>query len=218
MRCRIAGLIGLALIAASGFAWAQLAGNTTDALDATKARQAECGLGNLVADAARSVMKAELALVPASEFRSVILPAGDLTRDALTKALLFPDGKIALVELTGQQIKLALERSLCMLPNPNTGFLQVSGMTVTFRSDAAVDNRVLGVQADGSPLVVERKYRVAMPASLAKGALGYFRIFGELQPQQTGPAIGEAVVDYVAGARTVGAQLGRLRDLSRPTV
>ncbi len=68
----------------------------------------------------------------------------------------------------------------------------------------------------GMPIFADRYLIWAMPAALAKGALGYFRIFNGLQPKKTGPAIGEAVVEYVLAARTVAPQGGRIRDLSRP--
>lgn len=195
---------------------AEVVGKATGPLDASKARKAESSLGNLVADAARASLKAEIALLPASQLRDVTLPPGDLTREALSNALLYPDEKIVLVEVTGAQIRAALERGLSMLPNPNVAFLQVSGLTVTFRSDAPEGQRVIGVQVGGSALVPERNYKAAMPSSLAKGALGYFRVFNGLKPTETGPVIADAVADYVLSVRTVSPQSGRLRDLAPP--
>jgi hypothetical protein len=89
-------------------------------------------------------------------------------------------------------------------------------MSVTFRSEAPANQRVLGVEVGGSPLGPDRKYKAAMPYSLAKGALGYFRVFDGLEPKQTGPAIASAVADYVLSIGTVSPQAGRLRDLSPP--
>jgi 2',3'-cyclic-nucleotide 2'-phosphodiesterase (5'-nucleotidase family) len=206
----------LAFALSACLADAEVVGKTTGPLDATKAREAESSLGNLVADAARASLKAEIALVPASQLRDVTLPAGDLTREALSNALLYPDEKTVLVEVTGAQVRAALERGLSMLPGkPNAAFLQVSGLAVTFRSDAPEGQRVLGVQVGGSALVAERNYKAAMPSSLAKGALGYFRVFDGLKPTQTGAAISDAVVDLVRG-KTISPQSGRLRDLAPP--
>jgi 5'-nucleotidase len=206
----------LAFALSACLADAEVVGKTTGPLDATKAREAESSLGNLVADAARASLKAEIALVPASQLRDVTLPAGDLTREALSNALLYPDEKTVLVEVTGAQVRAALERGLSMLPGkPNAAFLQVSGLTVTFRSDEPEGQRVVGVQVGGSALVAERNYKAAMPSSLAKGALGYFRVFDGLKPTQTGAAISDAVVDLVRG-KTISPQSGRLRDLAPP--
>ena len=208
-------LSALALALMGAVARAEVVGKTAVALDGAKARQAECSLGDLVADAAREEMKADIALVPASQFRKVTLPVGELTREALTDALLYPDERIVLAEVTGAQLLAALERGLSMLPDkPNTAFLQVAGMSVSFRSDASEGQRVLGVHIGSSALLTEQKYKAAMPLSLAKGALGYFRVFDGLAPKETGPAIGEAVADYVAEKKVVSPQPGRLQDLT----
>ena len=196
-------------------AWCEVLGRSAEPLDARPARERECSLGNLVADAARSSLRAHAALVQASQLSPVAIPAGDLTRDGLTGALFYPDETTVLVEVSGQQLVAALERGLSMLPKPSTAFLQVSGLTVTFSSEAPAGQRVREVKVGREALAPGKTYRVAMPSSLAKGALGYFRIFNELEPQQ-GPSIGDAAADYVLAMRTLSPQTGRLRDLSRP--
>lgn len=215
-RCWTMTGAALILVLSACLAAAEVVGKAAGPLDASKAREAESSLANLVADAARASLKAEIALVPASQLRDVTLPAGDLTRETLSNALLYSDEKIVLVEVTGAQIRAALERGLSMLPGkPNAAFLQVSGLAITFRSDAPEGQRLLGVQVGGSALLPERKYKAAMPYSLAKGALGYFRVFDGLKPTETGPAIADAVVDHVRG-KTISPQSGRLRDLAPP--
>jgi len=210
------GLLALAIALTAAGAAAEVLGKTTAPLDAREARKAECSLGNLVADAARSAVGAEAALVQASQLRTEVIPAGEVTRESLVGALLYPDERVVLVELSGAQIAAALERSLSMLPKkPSTSFLQVSGLNVTYRSEQPAEGRVAEIRVGGAPLAAGKSYKVAMPASLAKGALGYFRIFNELKPQQ-GPSIGDAAADYVRAMRTVSPQTGRLRDLSPP--
>ena len=207
-----------AILAVAGVAAAEVVGKTTGPLVGKSARLAECSLGDLVADAVRASAGAEVALVPASQLRQKDLPAGDLTKDALTDALMSPDEQIALTEMDGAKLQSALEFGLAMLPNkPNPALLQVSGIAVTFRSDAPQNQRVLGVQVGNAPLLPERTYRVAMPMSLAKGALGYFRLFDGLEVQQTESSMAEALVDYVRG-KTITPQSGRLRDLAPPAL
>jgi hypothetical protein len=65
-----------------------------------------------------------------------------------------------------------------------------------------------------APLLPDRIYKVAMPLSLANGALGYFRVFDGIKPTKTGPAIGDALGAYVAATKTIAPQSGRLRDLA----
>jgi 2',3'-cyclic-nucleotide 2'-phosphodiesterase (5'-nucleotidase family) len=210
-------VVCLALALSAGAARAEVLGSSTVPLSAEQAREAECPLGDLAADAARSALQADLALVQASQFRQAVIPAGNLTREALTGALLYPDEAIVLVRISGQQLQSALERGLSMLPKPSTAFLQVSGITVTFRSDAAAGDRVDQIKVGREALSLTKEYRVAMPASLAKGALGYFRIFKGLEAEATGPALGDALCSFV-GAKKVIPPVAepRLRDLSKP--
>jgi len=216
-------VVCLALALSAGAARAEVLGSSTVPLSAEQAREAECPLGDLAADAARSALQADFALVQASQFpqasqfRQAVIPAGNLTREALTGALLYPDEAIVLVRISGQQLQSALERGLSMLPKPSTAFLQVSGITVTFRSDAAAGDRVDQIKVGREALSLTKEYRVAMPASLAKGALGYFRIFKGLEAEATGPALGDALCNFVSAKKVIPPVAEpRLRDLSKP--
>jgi 2',3'-cyclic-nucleotide 2'-phosphodiesterase (5'-nucleotidase family) len=210
-------VVCLALALSAGAACAEVLGSSTVPLSAENAKEAECPLGDLAADAARSAVEADLALVQASQLRQTVIPAGNLTREALTGALLYPDEEIVLVSISGEQLQLALERGLSMLPKPSTAFLQVSGVTVTFRSDAAAGHRVDQIKVGREALSLAKEYRAAMPVSLAKGALGYFRIFKGLKAEATGPALGDALCSFVSEKNVIPPVTEpRLRDLSKP--
>jgi len=201
-------------------AWGEALGKSAEPLSSEKVREAECSLGDLVADAARSEMQADLALVQASQLRQTVIPKGDLTREALTAALLYPDEQVKLVRISAKQLEEALERSLSMLPKPSTAFLQVSGITVTFSSDAEAGERLDQVKVGPEALSPGKTYRAAMPASLAKGALGYFRIFKGLKAEATGRSLGDALCDHVShvsAEREISPPTEpRLRDLAPP--
>jgi 2',3'-cyclic-nucleotide 2'-phosphodiesterase (5'-nucleotidase family) len=98
-------------------------------------------------------------------------------RDNLATLLQFPSDEVVIVSLTGGQIRQAFERSLSLLPQPNTSFLQISGFEVVFNRNAPPNSRVVSVTADGAPLQDGRTYTVAMPANLGRGGLGYFKIW-----------------------------------------
>src|SRR4051812_33889945 len=51
----------------------------------------------------------------------------------LSSLLQFPAEKIVVLNLTGSEIKAALQRSASLYPEPNTSFLQISGFKVEFR-------------------------------------------------------------------------------------
>lgn len=203
-------------VAASG-AERRAIGKSLTPLDGRQARLRECTLGDLAADAARAAAKADLALIQASEFREVVIPAGDLEEDALRGSLLFPDEQIAVVEIKADKITAALERSLSVLPQPSAAFLQISGLAVTFRPGKPVGQRVESVALGGQPLAPDKLYKAAVPVSLAKGTLGYFRVFNGLKMRQTGVSLGQAVGDYVRASKRVNITAGqRLRDVSPP--
>jgi 5'-nucleotidase / UDP-sugar diphosphatase len=208
--------LALLVLAGFGLAYAEVIGKTTAPLDSQNVRMAESSLGNLLADAIAKAGGAPMALVQASQLRGASCPAGDLTREALLGMLLYPDEKVVVVDLTGAQFQAALERSLGMLPKPNTGFLQVSGLAATYKSSAPEGQRVVSVSITGQPLETAKVYRVAMPESLAKGGLGYFRIFNGLKSKDAGSTIGDALTNYVQTVKTVAPQTGRLRDLTPP--
>ena len=57
--------------------------------------------------------------------------------------------------------------------------------------------------ARGKAIADASTYRVAMPATLARGALGYFTVWQKSDiSQQTGVTVDTAVRDYLSGKRT----------------
>lgn len=109
------------------------------------------------------------------------LAAGTLkaggTRDNLASFLQYPTDGVVIVSLTGAQVRQALERSVSLYPQPSSFFLQISGFEVTFKRDATASPRVVSVTAGGNRLDESRTYTVAMPTSLGRGGLGYFKIW-----------------------------------------
>lgn len=219
---RRAGLVALGVVAAVGVAagivsWAA-AGRTAVGLDSTNVRLGETALGDVVADAVLGQSGAEVALVQAGMFLDGSIPPGEVTGEQLRTLLFSPDEPLVVMDMPGSTLQTALERGLSYLPRPAPAFLQVSGLSVTFRSSAPANRRIESVQVGAAALSPDKTYRVAMPKSLATGgSLGYYRIFGGLQPRQTGPTLSEAVLRYVQASGTINVRPGaRLRDLTPP--
>jgi 2',3'-cyclic-nucleotide 2'-phosphodiesterase (5'-nucleotidase family) len=116
------------------------------------------------------------------------------SKDDLATMLEFPTDEVVIVSLTGSQIKQALERSLQFYPQPNSSFLQLSGIEVTFNKSAAALNRVVNVSVGIGKLEETRTYSVAMPANLGRGALGYFKVWDKAKITKTLPQTMESIL------------------------
>jgi 2',3'-cyclic-nucleotide 2'-phosphodiesterase (5'-nucleotidase family) len=103
----------------------------------------------------------------------------------LSTLLQYPTDELVVVSLKGSQVRQALERSVSLYPQQNTSFLQVSGFEVVFSKNAAPGQRIVSVTAAGSKLDDSRTYTVAMPNTLGRGGLGYFKIWDKSKISKT---------------------------------
>ena len=118
-------------------------------------RNLETNLGDLCADAYRSVLDADVALVNGGGIRADI-PAGDITYGQIISVHPYSNQATS-VRATGQQLLDALEMGARNTPGENGGFLQVSGMTYTI--DTTVPSSVV-TDDKGNFLRVDGEYRV----------------------------------------------------------
>lgn len=164
----------------------------------------ETNFGDLAADAIRTAAGAQIAFVGAISFRAGTLTPGPLTLERVSSLLSNPEEVWAVSQLTGAQIRAALEHSVRTAPLPNNAFMQVSGLTFNYSQAAPQHQRVREVRVGTAMLSEEASYTVAMPLSLAKGGSGYFRIFTKdaiLRQGDTGLAA--VVVEYARQQGTI---------------
>lgn len=123
---------------------------------------AETNAGDLVADAMRHELDADIALINGGSMRTNLEP-GDVKLFHVIDMLPYDD-RVWKIEATGAQILQVLQNGISLLPNENGDFVQVSGLKYT----ATVSNHSLsGVQiqrSDGTyePIDPERTYLVAV--------------------------------------------------------
>ena len=110
-------------------------------------------------------------------FMAAGLVKSSFEKDNLASLLQFPSDEVVVVNLTGSEIKQVLERSVSLYPQPNPSFLQLSGLEATFSRNGTPGQRIVNVAVNGAKLDDKRTYSVAMPASLGRGGLGYFKIW-----------------------------------------
>lgn len=97
--------------------------------------------------------------------------------DDLSTILQYPTDSLVVVSLTGAQLRQAFERSVSLFPQPNSSFLQLSGFEVTFSKSASANSRITSITTNGAKIVDSKTYTVAMPSSLGRGGLGFFKIW-----------------------------------------
>lgn len=154
--------------------------HTVDMPDGMEAcRAGECFSGLLLADALLDAARpqgAHMALVNAGGIRAAI-PPGEVDRGMLLTAIPFGNA-VAVREYTGRQILLALEHGVAGEGGRGPALLQPAGLRYTVDTSRPSGSRIVAADLsapDGTavPLEAERRYRVALPAYLARGGDGY---------------------------------------------
>lgn len=150
-----------------------------------------------VVEAIRQSAGTDIAWLGAAFFSDTKIEKGDRSAQDLTAILQYPDDEIVILNLKGEQIKQALLRAIELYPQRNNAFLQIAGLTVRFKPDENAQNRIATVRIGRENLDPNRTYTVATTAPLARGALGYFRIWSKEQiTRSTGVTVADAVKEY----------------------
>src|SRR5215210_4679958 len=151
-------------------------GTSAGELDSRSAtvRSQEAAIGNLVADAIKDSTGGEVAITNGGGIRAnKQYPAGaKLTRRDILSELPFGNAT-SLVEITGADLKAALENGVSQLEQRAGRFPQVSGLTFEVDSKAPVGSRVSNIHVVGEPLDPAKKYKVATNNFMLTGGDGY---------------------------------------------
>ncbi len=168
-------------------------------------RRGEAAFGDFVADIAREITLADLALFNGGGFRASI-PAGDVTLKQVYQSFPFRN-ELVVGDLTGAQILAALARSASLDPDENPGgFLQVSGLHYVI-GDGGLADATLGDR----PLDPDRKYRAVMPDFLAEGGDGYAMLKAMERRVDTGRLISDMVIEAFRAGGPIAPKLdGRI--------
>lgn len=145
-------------------------------------RKNETILGNLITDGMLAKAKqftgknVVMALQNGGGIRAAI-PAGEITVGQVIEVLPFGN-TLAVMDVTGTELKAAFEHSLGSYPKENGGFLHVAGAKVEYDSSKPAGSRVISIKyKDESGNYVEIKepetYTVATNAFTAQGGDGF---------------------------------------------
>lgn len=191
-------------------------GRTETDLDSRKdvVRSQETTMGNLIADALREGLKADVAITNGGGIRADTLhPAGhSLTRKDIFAEM--PFGNVAvLTVLTGADVLAALEHGVSKVEDKAGRFPQVSGLTFTYDPKLPSGTRVTSVTVGGQPLDPGKTYRVATNDYMLKGGDGYTALTrGRTVVDASGAVLmATMVMDYVEAKKTVAPKVeGRI--------
>lgn len=151
-------------------------------------RSSETALGNIITDGMLAKAqkytnkKVVMALQNGGGIRAAI-PAGNITVGKVINVLPFGN-TLAIMDVTGAELKEAFEVSLKNVPNENGGFLHIARAKLQYDSSKEVGSRVISIQYlddttnEYVPLEDDKTYTVATNAYTAKGGDGY-TVFGK---------------------------------------
>jgi 5'-nucleotidase/UDP-sugar diphosphatase len=151
-------------------------GTTTEPLDSRKAsvRTAETAIGNLITDALRDAVKADIGLTNGGGIRGnkQYAAGSQLTRRDILSELPFGNRTVKL-EVTGNTIWSALESGLSDVENSAGRFPQVSGLAVEADLRKPKGERVISIMVGGKPLDRAAIYTLATNDYMFGGGDGY---------------------------------------------
>jgi len=190
---------------------------TTTEMDSTSAtvRSREAAIGNLIADAIRKATNADVALQNGGGIRgNRRYRAGSrlTSRHVLTE---LPFNNVVMVlEITGRQLKAALEHGLARVGWGR--FPHVSGVRVTWDSQKPAGQRIISLTRNGKPVGLDDRLTLATNDFLANGGDGYVMLKSLKRRigANAGPGLAETVIAYLKAQKSVSAKVdGRLKDV-----
>ncbi|MGF1628649.1 MAG: bifunctional metallophosphatase/5'-nucleotidase [Kiloniellaceae bacterium] len=187
-------------------------GKSSTPLDSRRAsvRGGETAIGNLIADAMRAGVNADVAITNGGGIRGdKTYDAGiTLTRRDIQSELPFGNRTVKL-QVTGEQLVEALEHGVSRVEEGAGRFPSTSGLAMTWSRSAPPGERVKSVSVNGKPIEMTATYTVATNDFMAKGGDGYV-IFTEARTLVDAAAakyMATMVMDFVAAAGEVAPKI-----------
>ena len=194
-------------------------GSTAVELDSRRSvvRSRESAIANLFADAMRTATGADVALTNGGGIRAdrVYAPGTTLLRRDIQSELPFGN-KTILLEVTGADLRAALENGVGGVEAGAGRFPHVSGMAFRFDASKPPGYRVDEVTVGGEPLDPARTYRLATNDFLGRGGDGYDMFAGapRLIDAAAGKLMAAQVIEAIAAAGEIAPRVeGRIERL-----
>ena len=179
----------------------------TDANGQMMVRGEETNAGDIVADAYRHAMKADIGMENGGGIRNDI-KAGDITYGDIIGMLPY-DNTLRRIAVSGEQIQAMLTRCTAMVPVLDGNFPQVSGLRFTIHSKSHTVSDIEVLQADGSYKLIDlhHTYSVVL-TNYNHDAGGFFGCFKKCPVlQESTLRYYDALSDYLS--KVLGGTTGK---------
>jgi 5'-nucleotidase len=173
--------------------------------DTARLRASETNLGNLVADAVRAHVNADIAIVNSGSIRGDrIHEPGPITRYDIIELQPFRN-VVCSVQVSGQLLLDALNHGVSRLPVSAGQFPQVSGMTFRVDVQLPAGNRVRDLEIQGRPVDPDRTYTLAVPDFILLGGDGYRMFAGQrvVVGPESGTLVSVVLEQFVAARESI---------------
>jgi 2',3'-cyclic-nucleotide 2'-phosphodiesterase (5'-nucleotidase family) len=182
-------------------------------------RKQESLFGNLVTDAMKKHTGADIALINSGTIRgqSFYKEGQSISRKNVLLELPYRNN-IVLLNVSGQELRLAIEHGLSGMDKILGLYLQVSGLEVTYNSNNEIGQRVVSLKHKNKEVENTTHYKVALTEYLAKGGDNY-QVFAHHEKvffnKKNYSLLSDVVINYIRDLHVVSPTLGkRLIDIA----
>jgi 5'-nucleotidase len=180
-------------------------------------RAQETAFANLMADAIREAVGADVALTNGGGIRAdrTYEPGTVLTRRDIQSELPFGN-KTILIEVSGADLRAALENGVSAVEDGGGRFPHVSGLTFSYDASKPAGERVTEILVGGAPLDETATFKLATNDFVGKGGDGYAMFIDKprIIDANAGSLMAAQVIDHIAAAGSIApAAEGRVTRL-----
>jgi len=155
-------------------------------------------LGEWTCEVMREKVGVQIAMTNGGGLRTNI-PAGEVTAGKLYEVMPF-DNTLYTMKLSGADVKANIEHGIM---NDDIGWVQVSGVVVTYNKEAEAGNRIISmVLADGTPVEMDKYYTVVTNDFMATGGDKY-NFKNALETVDTYIPVRDAMMDAIEKAGVI---------------
>ncbi len=162
-------------------------------------RNEETNLGDFMTDAVLRSTDSTICVLNGGLFRTSLEP-GDIILKEVYDVFPFLNF-VCTVDAPGSAIWDMMDFSLSLMGHSNGGYLQFSGMTVTYDPQADASHRVVSIKVDGKEIDKEATYKVVTIDFIVKGGDG--NTFLSSYPSKTVGVIEPMVANYIESMGTI---------------